>query len=232
MDEGESIHNTVQFSPVTNANQTLDLVDRPIFNVVIFYEDSAAGKRAKHFYNSVNRKLLDECDFSLELWNFQVLAFPDIGNSAAEAAARADIVIFSMHRKARLSFHTSDWIERWSGLIGDDRSALVALLDQPGMSRGTVASTLDYLRKIADRKGISFYTHILLVFQQTRKDPIMSSWTHSVQANEMAHFSTTRTLSDFPLLIGEMLRRGNLRAWRQARRRTLIRKIKTTFGIP
>jgi hypothetical protein len=39
----------------------------------------------------------------------------------------------------------------------------------------------------------------------------MSSWTHSVQANEMAHFSTTRTLSDFPLLIGEMLRRGNLR---------------------
>jgi len=60
----------------------------------------------------------------------------------------------------------------------------------------------------------------------------MSSWTHSVQANEMAHFSTTRTLSDFPLLIREMLRRGNLRAWRQARRRTLIRKIKTTFGIP
>ena len=44
----------------------------------------------------------------------------------------------------------------------------------------------------------------------------MSSWTHSVQANEMAHFSTTRTLSDFPLLIGELLRRGELRAERQA----------------
>jgi hypothetical protein len=92
-------------------------------------------------------------------WNFQVLAFPEIGNAAAKAAARADIVILSMHRKAQLSVQTRDWIERWSGLIGDDRSALVALLDQPGMSRGTVASTLDYLRKIADRKGISFYTH-------------------------------------------------------------------------
>jgi hypothetical protein len=42
----------------------------------------------------------------------------------------------------------------------------------------------------------------------------------------MSHFSATRTLSDFPLLIGEMLRRGNLRSRRQARRRTLIRKIK------
>jgi hypothetical protein len=34
----------------------------------------------------------------------------------------------------------------------------------------------------------------------------MSSWTHGAQANEMSHFSPTRTLSDFPLLIGEMLR--------------------------
>ena len=36
----------------------------------------------------------------------------------------------------------------------------------------------------------------------------MSSWTHGAQANKMSHFSTTRTLSDFPLLISEMLRRG------------------------
>ena len=33
----------------------------------------------------------------------------------------------------------------------------------------------------------------------------MSSWTHCARANEMSHFSTTRTLSDFSLLIGEML---------------------------
>jgi hypothetical protein len=48
-----------------------------------------------------------------------------------------------------------------SGLITDKRSALVALLDQPGIKRGKVASALDYLRKVADRKGISFYTHTI-----------------------------------------------------------------------
>jgi hypothetical protein len=89
----------------------------------------------------------------VELWNFQV---PEIGDSAAKAAARADFVILSMHRKAQLSVRTRDGIERWSGLITDNRSAL---LDQPGRKRSTVASTLDYLRKVADRKGISFYTH-------------------------------------------------------------------------
>jgi hypothetical protein len=38
----------------------------------------------------------------------------------------------------------------------------------------------------------------------------MSSWTRGAQANEMSHCSTDRTLSDFLLLIGEMLGRGNL----------------------
>ena len=145
-------------SSVTDAYPGPDLDARPKFKVAIIYEDSAAGKRAKHFYDRVIRELLDECDFSVELWNFQVLTVPEIGDSAAKAAAQADFVILSMHRKAQLSVRTRDWIERWSGLITDNRSALVVLLDRPGRKRGAVASTLDYLRKVADRKGISFYT--------------------------------------------------------------------------
>jgi hypothetical protein len=133
----------VKPSSTTNAYRGSDLDDRPKFNVTIIYEDGAAGKRAKHFYDRVIRELVDECDFSLELWNFQVLAVPEIGNLAAKAAAQADFVILSMHRKAQLSAQTRDWIERWSGLITDNKSALVALLDQPGLKRGTIASTLD-----------------------------------------------------------------------------------------
>ena len=104
--------------------------------------------------------------------NFQVLAVPEIGNSAAKAAAQADFVILSMHRKSQLSVQTRDWIERWSGFITDSKSALGALLDQPGMKRGTVASTLDYLRKVADRKGISFHREQTYIEFATRySDP-------------------------------------------------------------
>jgi hypothetical protein len=42
-------------------------------------------------------------DFSLELWSFQVLALPWIGNAAERAAAQADFVILSMHGKSQLS---------------------------------------------------------------------------------------------------------------------------------
>jgi len=155
------IYITVKLSSAMHTYQGFDVDDRSKFNVAIIYEDGAAGKRAKHFYDRVIRELVDECDFSLELWSFQVLAVPEIGNSAAKAAAQADFVILSMHRKAQLSTQTRDWIERWSGLITDNKSALVALLDQPGIRRGTIASTLGYLRKVADRKGISFYTHTI-----------------------------------------------------------------------
>jgi hypothetical protein len=43
--------------------------------------------------------------------------------------------------------------------VADNKPALVAMLDKPETRRGTVSSTLDYLRKVADRKGISFYAH-------------------------------------------------------------------------
>jgi hypothetical protein len=75
----------MKLSSVTDAYPGPDLDDRPKFSVAIIYEDSAAGKRAKHFYDRVIRELVDECDFSLELWNFQVLAVPEIGNSAAKS---------------------------------------------------------------------------------------------------------------------------------------------------
>jgi hypothetical protein len=50
-----------------------------------------------------------------------------------------------MYRQAQLSVQTRDWIERLFGLITHSKAALVPLLDQPGMRRGAVASTLDYL---------------------------------------------------------------------------------------
>ncbi len=153
------IRNIVKHSLAFNANQTVDIGDRPTFYVVIIYQDSGAARRAKHFYDRVIQELEDECDFSLEPWSFQVLALPGIGNAAARAAAHADFVILSMHGKSQLSVQTKDWIVRWSGLIADCKPALVALLDSRATGRVTVASTLDYLRKVADQENISFYAH-------------------------------------------------------------------------
>jgi hypothetical protein len=59
----------------------------------------------------------------------------------------------------------------------------------------------------------------------------MRSRIHSGNGNEGYRFSSTATLSDFPLLIGEMLRRGDLRIEKKARRRARMRMIKGIFVL-
>jgi hypothetical protein len=145
--------------PETEAVWAPDLDDKPKFKVVIIYEDRPTGRRAKDFYNKLIHELEDECDFSLELWNFQVLAIPEFGESAAEAAARADFVILSLHGKAGLPEEIREWIETWSGLIVDRGPALIALVDKAVTSRGKSTSALAYLRSVANRTGIDFFGH-------------------------------------------------------------------------
>ena len=79
---------------------TLDLDDKSKFEAVVIYEDGSTGRRAKHFYDKFIHELEDECDFSLQLWSFQVLAIPEVRELAVESAAQADFVILSFARQS------------------------------------------------------------------------------------------------------------------------------------
>ena len=83
---------------------TLDPEDKSQFKAVAIYEDGSTGRRAKRFYDKLILELEEECDFSLQLWSFQVLALAELRKSAIESAAQADFVILSLHGKAGLSY--------------------------------------------------------------------------------------------------------------------------------
>jgi hypothetical protein len=119
---------------------TLDLDDKSKFNVVVMYEDGPAGRRAKHFYDKLVHELEDECAFSLHLWSFQVLAIPELRESAIESAAQADFVILSLHGKAGLPVDIREWIETWSKLIIGKDLALITLVEKSTTRDGTNAS--------------------------------------------------------------------------------------------
>ena len=52
-----------------------------------------------------------------------------------------------------------------------------------------------------------------------------------VEPKESVRYSPhTRTLSDYPLLIGEVLRRNDLRRERRTKRVRLVRRIEHIFG--
>jgi hypothetical protein len=59
----------------------------------------------------------------------------------------------------------------------------------------------------------------------------MSSHHRIIHPQETYRFSVTHTLSDYPLLIGEILRRDQLRARQQASRRAIIYGLWRTLGM-
>jgi hypothetical protein len=59
----------------------------------------------------------------------------------------------------------------------------------------------------------------------------MFSRTHAARGNETYRFSATYTLSDFPLLIGEILRRSERRSQQKARARSQVQKVRAMFTI-
>jgi hypothetical protein len=52
-----------------------------------------------------------------------------------------------------------DWIERWPSLITDSNPAVAALVENHESNCGEATRTLSYLRNVADRYGLSLFTH-------------------------------------------------------------------------
>jgi hypothetical protein len=59
-----------------------------------------------------------------------------------------------------------------------------------------------------------------------RNGHTMSSRIRAVRGNEPNRFSPTHTLSDYPLLIGEIIRRSERRSEKRARFRSLMQKMR------
>jgi hypothetical protein len=59
----------------------------------------------------------------------------------------------------------------------------------------------------------------------------MSSHHRIIQPRETYRFSKTHTLSDYPLLIGEVLRRDQHRAIHKARRRAILDDLQRALGM-
>ena len=98
------------------------------FNVVIAYEDFETGKHAKKTYDYLAEHLGRDCQFSQQMWKFDVLAVPKLRDIAARDAAAADIIIVSAHGTNPLPDEVTSWIQMWLA-EGCRAIALVALFD-------------------------------------------------------------------------------------------------------
>ncbi len=134
-----SLHLTSLESPEVDTNPTL--------NVVIAYEDLETGKRAKKIYDFLVENLGHDCQFTNQMWKFELLGIPKLREMAAQDAMMADIVIISCHG-AELPSDFKAWVELWAA-EPNHPIALVALFDYDNHPR--VAEARSYLADVARR---------------------------------------------------------------------------------
>jgi hypothetical protein len=143
----------VQTSPPLSGS---DLEADPTFNVLIAYEDFETGKLARKTYDFLAGNLGRGCQFSNQMWKFDVLNIPKLREMAARDAVLADIVIISSHGGDELPGPVRAWMESWLAQKGNP-TALVALFGCPSQESPKTRPIRTYLADAARRGGIDFF---------------------------------------------------------------------------
>jgi hypothetical protein len=133
-----------------------DLDANPTFNVLIAYEDFETGKHARKTYDFLVGNLGQGCQFTNQMWKFDVLSIPRLRDLAARDAVLADIVIISSHGEDELPGGVRAWLESWLAQKGNP-IALVALFDCPHEESPKTRRIRTYLADAAGKGGIEFF---------------------------------------------------------------------------
>lgn len=128
----------------------------PHFNVVIVYEDFAAGKHAKETYDYLVHQLGRDYQFNNQMWKFDVLGNSKLKEMAVKDATEADLIIVSTHGIGELPPEVKSWLDQWLAQKGH-AMALVTLVDRPqtdGLERSSIRS---YLQALARKAKMDFF---------------------------------------------------------------------------
>jgi len=147
----KDMEHALAFAPLDSC----DTETNPCFNVVIAYEDFETGKQAKRTYDFLVENLGRDCQFTNQMWKFDVLTIPKLREIACADAADADIVFISCHGDD-LPQHVKDWVESWL-VVAAQPLALVALFDCPQEEARRTRKARRYLRDAARRGNMEFF---------------------------------------------------------------------------
>jgi hypothetical protein len=134
-----------------------DLEANPTFTVVIAHEDIDTGKQARKTCDFLAGNLGRGCQFTNQMWKFDLLDIPKVREMAAREAVLADMVIISSHGGAELPVPVRAWMESWLAQKGNP-VALVALFDCPDEESSKTLPIRTYLADAARKAGIDFFS--------------------------------------------------------------------------
>jgi hypothetical protein len=124
--------------------------------IVLVYEDSATRERLLRLGDRLIAKFGDDIDFEGAWWRLDFLSDPALANLAAGAAAKADIIAFSIN----LAGAWRGSLRRWSAMWADKRTgkegAMLVLMGSESEARTFSSLPANPLRDIARRANMDY----------------------------------------------------------------------------
>jgi hypothetical protein len=128
---------------------------------VVIYENKATRDRAIQLCDSLVRNFWSDLSLEFTWWKFDYLHDPEISRLAAEAAARADMILFSAHARRELPPPVKSWIESWLRRREKRSAVLIALVGLATDQFKGLSPIHIYLREIAERGEMDYLPHVL-----------------------------------------------------------------------
>src|SRR5262245_45984565 len=128
--------------------RSLDIPER--CEVAVVYDDVASRVRAIRLSENLTNRFAGDLDLNFTWWNIRFLRDPQIAVLAEDAAAEADLVLFSISQVGEPAAALKDWTKRWLARRKSNDGALAVLLDQSVESKDQITPLESYLRKAAE----------------------------------------------------------------------------------
>lgn len=100
--------------------------------------------------------------FDFTWWNLAFLADDALAEAATRAAARADLLLVSVHPSADLSPRAVVWMETWPERRRKRTGALVVLMQASDRDERHVSTKHMYFRELARRANMDYLPQVIL----------------------------------------------------------------------
>lgn len=142
-------------SAATSVQETLPLEGANPCQFLVMYEDAAAHDLAMEVCDGVTARFGTELTFAFSFWKFSDLSDPALAHWAAEAVARADIILFSVPGRD-LAPETSRWLDACVQSRTKAEGALALMITEPASAGLAVEGLVSRLQFAAHRLRMDF----------------------------------------------------------------------------
>ncbi|MGA2179975.1 MAG: hypothetical protein ABSH15_10390 [Verrucomicrobiota bacterium] len=142
-------------STATLVQETLSLEGSNPCQFLVLYEDAAAHDLAMEVCGGVMARFDVELAFAFSFWKVKDLNDPVSAHWAAEAVARADIILFSLPGRD-LTPEISHWLDACAQVRTKAEGALALIITEPPVAGLAVESLLSRLQYAAHQLRMDF----------------------------------------------------------------------------